>query len=166
MWQRPIKTESMKIIKIVPLLLIPLLFTGCASVFDGGPKLVHVNSDPAGAKVTVFNRDGNEVYSDRTPATFRLERSSGFLQGENYKFVFEMPGYDERQMYVMSSLDGWTLGNIVFGGLIGIGIDGATGDIFTLSPRQLTCTLTPAGTSGTTSNSGQTKSADSKAASK
>ncbi|HEV2320491.1 MAG TPA: hypothetical protein VGV18_12115, partial [Verrucomicrobiae bacterium] len=82
----------MKILKIAPLLLIPLLFTGCASIFDGGPKTVHVNSDPTGAKVTVFNRDGNEIYSDRTPATFRLERSSGFLQGENYKFVFEKPG--------------------------------------------------------------------------
>ncbi|MGH7979191.1 MAG: hypothetical protein ACREE6_07430 [Limisphaerales bacterium] len=156
----------MKSIQIVPLLLIPILLTGCASIFDGGPKLVHVNSDPAGAKVTVFNIDGNEVYSDRTPATFRLERSAGFLQGENYKFIFQMPGYEERQMYVMSSFDGWTIGNFVFGGLIGIGIDGATGDIFTLSPRQFTCTLTPTKTSETTSNSGQTKSTDSKAASK
>jgi hypothetical protein len=156
----------MKTTKIAPLLLIPLLFTGCASIFDGGPKTVRVNSDPTGAKVTVFNRDGNEIYSDRTPATFRLERSSGFLQGENYKFVFDMPGYEKRQMYVMSSLDGWTIGNFVFGGLIGLGIDGATGDIFTLSPRQLTCTLTPTETPETTSNTGQAKSTDSKATSK
>lgn len=131
-------------IVFVSLLTVPLLFTGCASILDSGPKTVQINSKPEGAKVTITNRAGKEVAVQTTPATVTLERAAGFFQGEDYTLHFEAAGYYPYDAHVQSDLDGWYLGNIFFGGLIGMVIvDPATGDMFTLSPRVVNCNLTP-----------------------
>jgi hypothetical protein len=124
------------------LLTIPLLLTGCASILDGGPKTVQINSNPEGAKVTISNREGKIICVQTTPVIVSLERSSGFFEGENYTLHFEEVGYYPYEAQVQSTLDGWYIGNVVFGGLIGILIvDPATGDMFTLSPREVNCNL-------------------------
>ena len=133
--------------KIAVLLTIPLLFTGCASIIDGGPKTVQINSNPEGAKVTIFNKAGKEVSVNTTPASIALKRG-GFYSTEDYKLHFEMPGYYPYETHVASSIDGWYLGNVIFGGFIGILIvDPATGDMWTLSPRELNCNLVSSATS-------------------
>ena len=125
--------------KIVMLLTIPLLFTGCASILDGGPKTVQISSNPQGAKVTVFDKKGKEISANTTPTTLVLDRG-GFYSAASYKLHFEMPGYYPYETEVNSSLDGWYFGNIIFGGFIGILIvDPATGDMWTLTPRQVNC---------------------------
>ena len=40
--------------------------------------------------------------------------------GEDYKLVFEEPGYDTYETHVKSTIDDWYIGNIYFGGLIGL----------------------------------------------
>jgi len=118
--------------------LLPILFTGCASIVDGGPKLVQINSNPLGAKVTVFDKTGKEISVLTTPASVALKRCHGFLSGEDYKLVFENAGYYPYETHIKSTVDGWYFGNIIFGGLIGIVIvDPATGAMFTLSPREV-----------------------------
>ena len=133
--------------QIVALLIIPLLFTGCASILDGGTKTVQINSNPEGATVTIFNKAGKEISVNTTPASIALNRG-GFYSTEDYKLHFEMPGYYPYEAHVASSIDGWYFGNIIFGGLIGILIvDPATGDMWTLSPRELNCNLVSSATS-------------------
>jgi hypothetical protein len=123
-------------------LTAPLLLMGCASILDGGPKTIRINSNPEGAKVTISNKEGKKIFSQTTPTIVSLERSSGFFEGEDYTLVFAMDGYYPYETHVQSSLDGWYLGNVFFGGLIGLVIvDPATGDMFTLSPRAVKCDL-------------------------
>jgi hypothetical protein len=134
-------TEIMKI-KILSLLIVPFLFTGCASIIDGGSKSVQLHSNPEGAKVTISNRNGKEVSVQTTPTIVTLERSRGYFSGEDYKLVFEEAGYYPYETHVKSSLDGWYFGNVLFGGLIGcLLVDPATGDMFTLAPREVNCNL-------------------------
>jgi hypothetical protein len=134
-------------IKILSLLIVPFLFTGCASIIDGGSKTVRISSNPTGAKVTISNRDGKAVSVQTTPAIVVLERSRGYFSGENYKLVFDEPGYYPYETHVKSSVDGWYFGNILFGGLIGMLIvDPATGDMFTLKPREVSCNLVSSAT--------------------
>ena len=133
------------------LLTAPLLLTGCASIVDGGAKIVQINSNPEGAKVTISNREGKQICIQTTPAKVSLERSSGFFEGETYTLAFELPGYYPFETHVQSSVDGWYFGNIAFGGLIGMLIvDPATGDMFTLSPREVNCNLISTQTQSTT----------------
>ncbi len=148
-WQAAfyIKNHKTMKIKTLSLLIVPLIFTGCASIIDGGSKSVQINSHPEGAKVTISNRAGKEVCVQTTPAIVTLERSSGFFRGEDYKLVFEEAGYYPYETHVESTIDGWYFGNVLFGGLIGIIIvDPATGDMFTLAPREVNCNLVPSTT--------------------
>ncbi len=140
---KQLKIHHMKKIPLVSALAMAcILVSGCSSIVDGGDKSVRINSDPAGAKLTIFDKEGKPVDSRTTPTSINLKRSHGYFAGEKYKLVFEVPGYYSGETYVQSTIDGWYFGNLLFGGLIGILIvDPATGAMYTLSPRELTYTL-------------------------
>ena len=133
--------------RLLALFVIPILFTGCASIVDGGPKTVRINSNPEGAKVTIFNKSGEEVTVKTTPATVSLKRSRGFAQDEDYKLVFEKEGYYRHEIHVKSTLNGWYWGNIFVGGLIGCLVDMGTGACFTVSPSEVNYNLVSSSTS-------------------
>ncbi|HKW30019.1 MAG TPA: hypothetical protein VJT54_11825 [Verrucomicrobiae bacterium] len=131
-------------IRVLSLLLIPLVFTGCASIFDGGSKSVQINSNPQGAKVTISNQEGKTLFVRTTPAFVTLDRASGYFRGEDYKLVLEAAGYNPYETHVVSTIDGWYFGNILLGGLVGMLIvDPMTGDMYTLSPMDVNCNLVP-----------------------
>lgn len=132
-------------IKIICLLFASLLFTGCSSIVNGGSKSVQFHSNPEGAKVTISNRVGREIAVETTPAVISLDRSSGYFKGEKYQLRFEYPGYYPYEARIESTVSGWYFGNVLFGGLIGLLIvDPATGDMFTLSPREVNCNFVSA----------------------
>jgi ABC-type Fe3+-hydroxamate transport system substrate-binding protein len=92
-------------ITLAALLLIPLLFTGCASIVDGGAKPVTINSTPEGAKVTISNQEGTEVCITNTPAKVILPRSAGYFRAQTYTLRIEEPGYYPYNANVVSVLD-------------------------------------------------------------
>lgn len=121
---------------VFPLAMV--LASGCASIVDGGDKSVRIHSNPAGAKVTISDKDGKEVCVQNTPAVVTLRRHHGYFDGEKYKLLFEAPGYYPSEVEVKSVLNGWYFGNLFFGGAIGLlGVDPATGAMWTLSPREI-----------------------------
>src|SRR4051812_27703750 len=124
-----------RLLKLTILTALVGCSAGCASMVDGGPTVVKINSEPSGAKVSVFDREGKPVYTKTTPASFHLNRSSGYYAGAKYKVVFEAPGYYPATQYIESHLSGWYFGNIIFGGPVGLfAIDPLTGAMFKLSP--------------------------------
>ena len=117
---------------------MPLLFTGCSSIVDGRAQHVKINSHPTGATFAIYDKNGKAVTNNVTPANLVLSRRHGYFNGEDYKMVFEAPGYYPYEVHVKSTLDGWYFGNILFGGLIGlIIVDPATGAMYTLKPDTL-----------------------------
>jgi hypothetical protein len=136
----------MKRILITGLASVALIIcTGCASIIQGSHKTVQISSNPSGAKFTIYNKAGKAIDSRATPASVSLDRSSGYFSKENYKVVFEMPGYYTGETYLKGSINGWYFGNLVFGGLIGLLIvDPATGAMWTLDPKELTYNLVQA----------------------
>lgn len=137
-----VRTLNIKVV-LLPLVVAPMLLTGCASIIDGGAKTVRINSNPEGAKVTIYDRHGKEVSVNTTPAIVSLDRG-GFYHWDWYKVDFEMPGYQSYETRINPELNPWYFGNIVFGGALGILIvDPATGDMWTIQPRNVSCTLVP-----------------------
>jgi hypothetical protein len=117
---------------------------GCASIVSGGPKNVSINTTPAGAKVTIYDKAGTTVSVNQTPAMVSLSRSHGPYQGESYRIAIEKPGYRRVELHINSTVNGWYFGNILLGGFIGMVIvDPITGAMFTLSPDHIEQTLTP-----------------------
>jgi len=136
--------------KNMPFLLVSILLlsTGCASIVSKSTYPINVNSTPSGAKITVTDKKGVEIYTGITPAEGRLKAGSGFFSRARYVVKFEKEGYDVKTVVIESSVDGWYFGNIVFGGLIGfLIVDPATGAMFKLDTQFIDESLTQSITS-------------------
>jgi hypothetical protein len=107
--------------------------TGCASIVSKSQYPVTINSNPSGATVTIKNKRGVDVQKATTPATVTLAASAGFFSPASYSFQFEKDGCFPASTSLSAGMDGWYIGNILFGGLIGILIvDPATGAMWKL----------------------------------
>ena len=123
-------------------LLLVLLCTGCASIVSGTRQKVTVNSTPSGARVSVIDSDGATVLQTNTPAVIKLNRGNGYFAGSYYKVQVEADGYQPSAANIHPSLNGWYVGNILIGGVIGLLIiDPATGGMWALEPKIINVTL-------------------------
>lgn len=74
-----------------------------------------------------------EVYSGRTPATLKLKSGSGFFAKESYTVNFKLDGFQDKKVNLECKLNGWYIGNILLGGVLGfLIIDPATGAMYKL----------------------------------
>jgi hypothetical protein len=99
--------------------------TGCASIVSGTSQVIsvetlHSSGNVAGATCKLQNDKG--VYYVTTPGTVTVHRAYGDM---NVKC--EKPGFEAGLANVKSSTKGMMAGNILFGGVIGAGVDAASG---------------------------------------
>ncbi len=126
----------MKIV-VLGLAAAALLSTGCATVTRGTSQDWSVTTEPAGATATLSN--GEQC---KTPCTLKLRRK--------FPFSVELckPGFETVNTQVTSSIKGagaaGMAGNVLVGGLIGVGVDAGTGANKDLLPNPLAVNLVPA----------------------
>ena len=107
---------------IVTAALLSCLATGCASIVNGTNQPVSVNTQPiSGAKCELENNKGT-WYVPNTPGSVTVQRSY-----EPLHVTCEKHGYKASEKNVSSSTKPMAFGNIVFGGVIGAGVDMADG---------------------------------------
>ena len=120
----------------VSLLALSLTVMSCATIVNGSRQTVDFSSQPAGATVSI-----NGAKHGTTPTQVRLKRNAnmpGSPSGRGYYDVkIELDGYYPYEVKVKREFNGWFIGNIVIGGLIGIIVDAATGSMYKLSPDQV-----------------------------
>jgi hypothetical protein len=120
------------------------LFSNCASIATQTEYPLSINSSPEGAKVTITNKKGTEVFVGNTPANIELKSSSGFFSKAEYQVKFSLSGYNDKTVTVSSKIDGWYWGNILIGGLVGmLIIDPATGAMWQLDTQNVYEELVP-----------------------
>ncbi len=120
------------IISIVALTFL-LFISGCASIVSKSNYPVAINSMPEGATITITAKNGQQIYKGKTPTTVTLKSGAGFFTGASYSVAFEKPGYEPQTAVIEKQLDGWYIGNILFGGVIGfLIVDPATGAMWKL----------------------------------
>lgn len=112
------------------------LMASCATISHGPNQAIDFSSQPSGAKIII---DGKE--NGVTPKSVVLRRK-GRLKGEisdkkQYIVKIELDGYYPYEMKIKREMDGWFLGNIIFGGLIGIIVDASNGAMYKLTPDQI-----------------------------
>src|SRR3989449_2461808 len=101
------------------------LTSGCGTIIHGRSQDVLVTSVPSGATAKVG--DVQVV----TPGTVTLKRK------ETYTVVFTKEGFPERKTSLESTGSWWLLGNAIFGGVVGLIIDLATGGGYKIVPSNL-----------------------------
>ena len=122
--------------RMVPVAAVALL-AGCATVTRGRTDDLIIQSVPTGARATI-HPDGIHC---TTPCTIALKRK------KSYVVELHKDGFDSASVAVQPVTDGagraGMAGNILVGGLIGMGVDAATGAIKGLSPNPLQVMLLP-----------------------
>jgi uncharacterized protein YceK len=118
-----------------------LLMSGCASIVDGSSQTLSVKTtkdvtDIAGASCSLQNDKGTWFTS--TPGTVTIHRS---IEALNVKCTKD--GFAPTVQSVNSSTKGMAFGNILFGGLIGVGVDISTGAAYDY-PALMTIPMQPA----------------------
>jgi hypothetical protein len=118
--------------------------SGCATIVHSGPRKIPVASTPPGANVSIYDRSNTLVMTNTTPFVASLPTKYGYFKAQNYRLVFELPGYSTTELNLKSSVSGWYFGNLLFGGVIGMLIvDPNTGAMYNLSPEKIEQPLTP-----------------------
>lgn len=116
----------MKIIFKSILLLSVLSLSSCATIISGSRQNVEIASEPSSAKVYI-----NEIEVGNTPVQQNLKRN------QEYNLVLKLDGYETYETKLEKKFNAWYIGNIAFGGLIGIIIDPITGAMHKLKPEEI-----------------------------
>jgi hypothetical protein len=111
----------------------------CATITRGTKEDWAVQTDPAGATVKT-----DHGYScSPTPCTMKLPRKNKF------EVTVTKAGYKPYSAHITTGISGkgtaGLVGNAVVGGIIGIGVDAASGATMDLRPNPLVVTLEPEG---------------------
>lgn len=116
---------------------IALALGGCATITRGTEEIVMFQSDPPGALV----RTSIGLGCPETPCGFTVARKLPFVA------TLSKPGYKDQTVEVISemSVNGGAglAGNVLFGGVIGIGTDAATGATLDHKPNPVSVVLEP-----------------------
>jgi hypothetical protein len=110
--------------------------SACATVTRGTKQQFDITSEPTNANVALSL--GQKCV---TPCHIKLKRREPFVA------TVTKDGYESQQVNVRSKVHGGGaaagVGNVLIGGLIGVGIDASTGAMNDLDPNPLNVTLKP-----------------------
>ena len=110
---------------------------GCASVTRGWNEQIQISSEPQGAEVRT-----SMSQACVTPCTLQVGRK------DEFSVNFSKPGYQPQTVMVTTRLAGGGAagfaGNVLVGGIIGMGVDAASGATLEHYPNPVLAVLQPA----------------------
>ena len=120
--------------------VLPLLALGaCATIVEGDDQTVTVVTDPVGAVCTLTREGGAVGVVNPTPGSIMLEKSK-----DDVSVICKKDGHFDETAVLSSSFQDMTIGNVIFGGIVGVVVDSASGAMHEY-PASVTILLTPHG---------------------
>lgn len=123
-----------KWIKVAMILVCPIALVGCATITTGTNQRIPINSNPAGATVNI-----SSGFTGVTPCVADLRRN------QDHTVNISKIGYDTAVVVLRKSMCGSTAGNLLLGGVIGLGVDACSGAMFKLEPLEINAQLNRTG---------------------
>ncbi len=112
----------MKKITLTSIIAATCLLSSCASIVNGNQESVSVKTGEVhGATCSLENNKG-KWYINQTPGSVTVSRSY-----QDLKVACQKSGYGISQKNIASHTKGMAFGNVLFGGVIGAGVDMADG---------------------------------------
>jgi PEGA domain len=125
--------------RLVVVVALAAALAGCASVTRGTTENISIASTPAGAEATISGLDVPTACI--TPCAIVAKRSA------DISITFAKPGYQTEVVTLTKEVPATGAagfaGNILAGGLIGMGVDAATGAAQDHKPNPVMMTLKP-----------------------
>ncbi len=122
-----------RLVQLAILVICMRMAVSCATIIHGSTQDIDVRSNPDEAEVWV---DGARL--GKTPTRLTLKRKTSYM----IKIVKE--GYKDTEIKIDNSSSAWLIGNIIFGGIIGCGVDLISGGAYDLKPESLDINLVKA----------------------
>jgi len=111
----------MKLTAVAALAALGVGVSGCATVIKGTSQSVAITTPPTeGAQCVLPSKEEN--WQITSPGVATVQKSK-----EDIQVRCEKPGWQTATATIPSNFQGWTLGNLLIGGVIGVGVDAATG---------------------------------------
>ena len=98
------------------------LTSGCATITTGRTQGFTIATEPPAASCELSRKGKSVGVINPTPGTLQLEKSSAAIDINCKK-----AGYLTAEDTVSSSMQGWTFGNLILGGIIGLAVDAGSG---------------------------------------
>lgn len=99
-----------------------VLLNGCATIVKGSTQPLAIVTKPAGATCTLRRKGKVIAIVSPTPGEVVVSKSK-----QDITYECEKKGYKKAIGVIKSDFQGWTMGNVLIGGIIGAGIDAASG---------------------------------------
>lgn len=115
---------------VVLMAIIAVSQNGCATVVSGKTQDVMIRSNPPGATVKI-----DEIVMGTTPMVANIVRK------KRHAISISKPGYQEVSQGTTRGFNGWYLGNILLGGIIGLIVDPITGAMYDVEPGEINVSL-------------------------
>jgi hypothetical protein len=117
------KKEFKEFVAVLSLIAV----AACSTIVSGPHQDLAINTNPAGAKCDLHRKDSND--QDHVIATVEKTPGNAYIEKtrRDINVLCSKDGYQESTYLNKSGLDGWVWGNILIGGLIGLGVDAGTG---------------------------------------
>ena len=129
--------QAARAARLAVIVAIAASSAACATVTRGTTEAFTVETEPSGAAVTTTAG----VSCPSTPCTWKLPHNAKFT------VTITKPGYKTVTTNIVHQTSGGgaagMAGNVILGGLIGVGVDAATGATQELKPNPLKVTLEP-----------------------
>ena|SRR3569832_781845 len=95
--------------------------SGCATIIKGTTQSIAITTPPvSGASCILSSKEGN--WTVITPGVAKVDKTKEDIQVRCTK-----AGFQDAFATIPSNFQGWTLGNLLLGGIIGVGVDASTG---------------------------------------
>jgi hypothetical protein len=124
--------------RIVVVLLACLAMAGCASATRGWTEQISIASSPSGVLATVSGSENNTCV---TPCAIQVNRNS------DLQVSFELAGYEPETVVLTKEIANTGVagfaGNILLGGIIGMGVDAVSGAPLDHKPNPVMVTMRP-----------------------
>ena len=119
------------------LILAAIAVSGCATITRGTEDVVNIETTPQGARCDFST--GHACAS--TPCAIKMKRKS---EGT---VTCSLPGYQDATATFTHKVAGagaaGMAGNVIFGGIIGAGVDGLSGSMLNIEPNPIVLELEP-----------------------
>ena len=127
--------------RLVGIVALAAALGGCASVTRGTTENISITSTPSGAEATISGLDVPTACV--TPCAIVAKRSA------DISITFAKPGFETEVVTLTKEVPGTGAagfaGNVLLGGLIGMGVDAATGAAQDHKPNPVIVTMKPIG---------------------
>jgi hypothetical protein len=121
---------SIRLLCVVTAGILASLLGGCATVVNGTTQTIPVSSSPSGASIFADGR-----FMGTTPCQVELSRRTSHV------LSFEKEGYEPTSVAISREISAMTAGNVLIGGLIGLGVDAVSGANYRLVPESISVSL-------------------------